>query len=274
MFIVTSGNRWLQYKAFVFSGGEVSVKLTPELTSFTFPSDVVHITAHITSSNKVMELVMLTDAIRREWGDVAIVLKCPYLPYARQDRVCAPGESLSLKVFCDIINSLKFRYVYVADVHSEVALALLDNVVNIQQENFVSKIDSKYLVNTCLVSPDAGATKKINNVARALKLPVIRADKVRDPNTGEITGTDIQKNPAFWDSNLLVVDDICDGGRTFIELAKKAKERYEIGKYYLYVTHGIFSKGLEPLLEYYDHIFTAYPFPGIAHEKLTVLGGI
>jgi ribose-phosphate pyrophosphokinase len=43
---------------------------------------------------------------------------------------------------------------------------------------------------------------------------------------------------------ILIVDDICDGGRTFIELAKKLRPM-TTGKIKLLITHGIFSKGIE-----------------------------
>jgi ribose-phosphate pyrophosphokinase len=40
-----------------------------------------------------------------------------------------------------------------------------------------------------------------------------------------------------------MVDDICDGGRTFIELAKELRGM-GAEKVHLYVTHGFFTKGL------------------------------
>ena len=51
----------------------------------------------------------------------------------------------------------------------------------------------------------------------------------------------------------MIVDDTCDGGRTFIELAKVLRAR-NAGKIELYVTHGIFSKGLKELSEHFDCI--------------------
>ena len=56
-----------------------------------------------------------------------------------------------------------------------------------------------------------------------------------------------------------MVDDIFDGGRTFVELAKlilpMEPERLE-----LYVTHGIFSKGYDEITQYYDRIYTTNSF--------------
>ena len=50
-------------------------------------------------------------------------------------------------------------------------------------------------------------------------------------------------------TNVVVVDDICDGGRTFIELLK-ASPTLDCGKSLsLFVTHGIFSQGTKPLFD-------------------------
>ena len=53
---------------------------------------------------------------------------------------------------------------------------------------------------------------------------------------------------------MIVVDDIIDGGKTFIELAKELKKVYNINRLVLAASHGIFSKGLD-VLEDYDKIY-------------------
>jgi len=45
------------------------------------------------------------------------------------------------------------------------------------------------------------------------------------------------------------VDDICDGGRTFIESAGLLREAYPEADIHLYVSHGIFSKGTDVLFD-------------------------
>lgn len=53
---------------------------------------------------------------------------------------------------------------------------------------------------------------------------------------------------------------LCDGGRTFTELARALKDR-GAGRIGLFVTHGIFSRGLDPLFaEGIDDIFTTDSF--------------
>ncbi len=140
---------------------------------------------------------------------------------------------------------------------------MIDRCIVREQYDFTRLIPTKYLNDTVVVAPDAGAAKKAFKVAQGLGLPMIQATKHRDLKIGDITDTTV----AYYDhcepgTNYLIVDDICDGGRTFIELAKYIKQAKHLGKIYLYVTHGIFSKGMRPLLDSgIDHIFTANPWP-------------
>jgi ribose-phosphate pyrophosphokinase len=270
MFLVTNKNNWLKYKCFPFSGGEVSVKLDEDETGFVHdPMSPFYIKAHITSPSQIMELCLLVDALRRSYGDVNMHLHCPYVPYARQDRVCAPGEALSIKVFADILNSLHFKSVKVNDVHSDVSLALINNVTNIPAEvNLTPYLPSIYKYSKpVLVAPDAGSIKKVLKVAQTHNFEMVRADKIRDVETGEIKDTVVYTDH-LGKQSVLVVDDICDGGRTFIELGKELKTKTN-GNLSLYVTHGIFSKGLDELLVYYDRIYCPYVFPHVSpNERL------
>ena len=77
--------------------------------------------------------------------------------------------------------------------------------------------------------------------------------------TGNITKTTVLHDD-FGGKDCVIVDDICDGGRTFIELAKVLKER-GAGKIGLFVTHGIFSQGVGVLFDNgIDFIYTTDSF--------------
>jgi ribose-phosphate pyrophosphokinase len=54
----------------------------------------------------------------------------------------------------------------------------------------------------------------------------------------------------------VIVDDICDGGRTFTEIAKAIRTQVPNARIYLVVTHGIFSAGFEELEKYFERIYT------------------
>ena len=260
------GTKLIPHKTLVFSGGEVQVRI--ENPQSNHPYSSLRIEAHLTKSDDFFELALLVDAIRRTFGYTTLIdLVMPYLPYARQDRAMTKGESLALKVFCDLINGLKFRTVEIWDVHSDVALALIDRVAHKPVEWLISP---EVLGDCILVAPDAGSLKKVSKVAQAFGRRMIRADKTRSVVDGSITGT-VVYSESVGDSDFLIVDDICDGGRTFIELAKELR-KLTTGKIKLYVTHGIFSKGLDVFNGVIDEIYCAVPFPGVDTSRIKVIG--
>ncbi len=69
----------------------------------------------------------------------------------------------------------------------------------------------------------------------------------------------------------VVVDDICDGGATFIALAQVIKVAQPDTTIDLYVTHGIFSKGVDELLKYYGTIYTSNLMNNEVADKVTVI---
>ena len=216
----------------------------------------IKVIARIQSSDDLMKLMLFTNACKCTYGMIPDELVLPYIPYARQDRVANIGEALSIKVFSDILNSLNYSKVIVLDPHSDVSSALINNIVIIPQwkiwGDYLNKQQEEGAIsNFDLISPDAGALKKIYKLAEATMCKHIRVGtKHRDTITGKITGTSVDGQAK--NKLAIIVDDICDGGRTFIEVAKVIKEQYD--ELMLCVTHGIFSNGLSVLNEYYDII--------------------
>lgn len=210
---ILSGAIELKFSTFRFPGGEIHFRFSDPISPIEYD---LRIRADLRTSDDILLLMVATDAIRRQWPRTFLTLECPYVPYARQDRVCNPGESLGAKVMCDLINSLEFNAVEIWDAHSDVTPALLRNCTNRPASDFVSKIKT---YNCIFVAPDAGAYKRVGKCAKLLDRPMRCADKVRDTQTGEITETVIYSNH-IGKHDFLMIDDICDGGRTFIELAK------------------------------------------------------
>jgi ribose-phosphate pyrophosphokinase len=266
---MTTGKLFVEGFPFKFPGGETQVRIT---SGTAFPGEVVTFSKKVHSGDDIMEILLTVDALRRS-GHKRLKLQLPYVPYGRQDRVMVPGEALGIKVFADLINSCNFEEVEIWDPHSDVTTALINNVRVVGQEELVSStcwpqvtLSAEGRVpfkDSILVCPDAGARKKILKVAASLgKTEIVYADKVRNPATGQITGTSIDfgsiKHPGVKPSFLLV-DDIGDGLRTFVELVKEMRTYTWVkdANIYLYVTHGFFSKGLDILDGLIDGVYTA-----------------
>lgn len=252
----------IRHKAFDFNGGEPHLQITERLAA----KNQVMITLRPQNFRDIGLLLLAVDALKRMGVD-HLELLLPYFPGARQDRVMVPGEPLSVKVYTDLINAQNFKKVLVYDPHSEVTPALLNQVEVISNHQFVKKCIGRKK-DILLIAPDGGALKKIYKVSQSLGgKRVIECSKIRDIKNGQLTGftvyaDDLEGKPCY------IVDDICDGGGTFLGLAEKLKEK-NCGPLFLIVSHGIFSKGFIELEKKFTKIYSTNAFSTIKHKSLT-----
>jgi ribose-phosphate pyrophosphokinase len=221
---------------------------------------------HNADGRAIMETLNTSDALRRMgYEDVRLIMA--YVPYGRQDRVTTPGTGFGLAMFSRVINTAKFDEVIVVDPHSKVTAELIDNIRVISPAaamEFFPKNQLQGLVNDLvIVAPDKGAVDRAAACAEALGVPeerIIYATKERDPSTGYLKTTGVSGYAFQPDDELLFIDDICDGGATFLELAKFLKDQGLKKKPSLYVTHGIFSKGLDEMYQYFHAVVSTNSF--------------
>lgn len=224
-----------------------------------------------------LELIVAAVASLRELGFKKIHLYVPYFLGARSDRKFEEGGNWYLKqVICPIINSLNFESVTVLDAHSYVLGNLLNNYKAVDNSQLVSFSIKDILINNdkahikdfIYVAPDAGASHKICASLKAANIEdqnVIISSKERDAE-GKLIKTVVPLNGNHAGKDIIIIDDICDGGRTFINIAKVIKNYSnspDIGKIYLVVTHGIFSAGFEELSKYFDGIYCTNSYSSI-----------
>ena len=202
-------------------------------------------------SNELLQLSMWANAAHASGTKPTLLL--PYLPGARQDR----GIPFGAKVYADLINKMDFSQVICIDPHSDVMPGLLNNLTVIDSDNLIKDhVDTTGLAG--LICPDQGAHARTERVALTLSLPVYYAKKKRDMATGKLSGFECEELPA--EGRFLVVDDICDGGGTFMGLAEATglpKDRLE-----LWITHGVFSGRAPQINERYSRVYTTDSHPG------------
>jgi ribose-phosphate pyrophosphokinase len=256
-------NSSVKYQVNKFPDGQQSITLLNSHHFWTLKNETIKIHSHLNSFAD-LELIICAKKVLDNLGTPQVILHVPYFLGARSDRRFEEGTVHYLKeVICPIINSLKFDAVVVLDPHSDVLEACLNNMIKVDNHLLVKQaltlIDNKNDARerVCLVSPDAGAYKKIFDVAKKFDInKVITATKVRDLKTGKILHTEVPTPDMHNDIKYVIVDDICDGGRTFTEIAKAIKAVRPTAELYLVVTHGIFSGGFEALGEYFECIYT------------------
>lgn len=161
-------------------------------------------------------------------------LELPYVPHARMDRVKKVTDVFTLKYFCEVINSLNFIKVWVLDVHSNVSLALLNNVDEERPFYYIDRVLNQLKdEDPVMFYPDEGAMKRYSDM---FIMPYSFGIKKRDWATGKIEGFNLINPENVKDRNVLIVDDICSKGGTFYYSAKALKEA-GAKNIYLYVSH-------------------------------------
>jgi len=268
--ITINGNRL--ERDFEFSGGERQIRLGD--LGIDRGLSTISVDAKVKNSNDMMTLLLVLNAIQLlDKGNSPVYVYLWYLPYARQDRDCYPGEANGSAVMRDLLGLMPADTIYVADVHSPQMFPI--NVTEVPCHTIFE--DNREMLEgiTALVSPDEGSSVKVSRIAEMFNLPVVYCRKTRDCDTGVINGVEVMQGDYYIDQgDLLVVDDICDGGGTFLGLAEELKRYSKFKSLSLYVTHGIFSRGPGILLREYDNIFTTdsfYEYTELTSDRIKVI---
>ena len=229
------------------------------------------------NDGELFALICLVKHIKEHNSLAEINLIMEYLPHARMDRVKGEEDIFTLKYFCEIINSLNFRKVYVVDVHSNVGLALLDRVCEIKPSMQIQAA-KKIIIGSLpedeelmAFFPDEGAMKRYSS---NIDMPFAFGVKRRDWETGTILGLDLAGEvDSIAGRNILIIDDICSRGGTFYHSAKALKEA-GAANIYLYITHceNTIHEG-ELLKEdsLIEHIYTTNSLITKYHDKITLV---
>jgi len=258
----------IKYKISKFPDGQQTIDLINWYSINDEGDNAIQISTRLNSFQDLEILICAVQAIRNVTSR-KIELYVPYFLGSRSDRKFVNGGVNYLKqVICPIINSLNFSKVDVLDPHSDVLEACLNNYEKTNNHFLVAlalnNICADMSGSVCLVSPDAGAYKKVFDVAKEFNIEkIITATKVRDLKTGQILHTEVPTLDQHNDIKYVIVDDICDGGRTFTEIAKAIKASRPTAKIYLIVTHGIFSGGFYELDELFENVFCTNSYEDI-----------
>lgn len=240
------------------TGEGVKITIFPDTQPHINSSDInegdeVKVICSLTNPGKLLQLLETANALDNLFAKKK-VLVVPYLMAARYDRLMVPGDSVDLKVIAELINSCGFDKVYLYDVHSDVATLLIKNAIAITNQNLVEQYN---MPDAVLICPDAGAAKKIGKYFgwNSNIKSIVYCSKNRDLATGKLT-LEVLEPEECAGKNCVIIDDLCDGGGTFLAIAEKIKPAHLT----LIVTHGIFSKGFEQLEKYFQQIIVSNSF--------------
>jgi len=265
----------LDFKVSTFPAGEEYVVLHGDVAieSIRHSDQAISVVVSLNSatSKEIMRACLIADALKQLNSDIYVKLSMSYVPYGRQDRVCKTGESFSLNFFADMIK-LRFDFVEYIDPHSSIT----NDVFIVDERTLLNPFEQDHLdvysvwynkgfdpikfsnlefgSEELVIAPDKGAFGRAQEFAhKFLDTDPIYMEKERKDGKVIYHDSDELKHVGEG-STVWVVDDICDGGATFISLAKEL-DKYNPSIKILVVSHGVFSNGLTELLEHYDVIY-------------------
>lgn len=248
-------------------------------TQFTFPDGQRHIEIQtvyvedehvwvetaIRNGDELLDVMLAKDAL--DMMGVWSSLNIRYLMGARMDRRISKVQPFTLQVIARILNAAGFRAIRVLDPHSQVTLDLL-RAEAVRPVHAASCVLAHYHADrTVIVAPDAGAEPRVSELlslahgGRAFS--VVQGRKVRDPQTGRLSGFAVLDSSRVQGKHCLILDDLCDGGGTFVGLAAALRAAGAVGVD-LFVTHGIFSKGMP--LDGIDTIYTTDSYQPVTEQ--------
>lgn len=256
-----------------------SFRFTVLRTDEVFHSNTVAASYHLTLKSTLPEAIIavyqVCHAIRVAFPNATISLDVQTFPDQRADRVEAPGMTNAAHVSAHLIAMLPVDFLTVHDLHSPVTRTQLEITCSARgvelevYEPIDDFVDTLYDVFPDEVTPqfdwvvavDKGAIERAKQVSAHFGSGIIYCDKKRID--GKVVGHVLDGTPDWpvrADQTIWIVDDLCDGGATFISVAKLLRERFTFGDLNLYVTHGLFSKGKEELFQHYNHILARFDY--------------
>jgi ribose-phosphate pyrophosphokinase len=256
------------FTAFTFPAGEAHLKVPENYNPADYLYHIADVRGH--DPQDLFHLAMWRDAIL-SWDDehpdidhvTPAYVILPYLPGARADR----GIPVGALIYADFINSLEADRVITIDPHSPFMVNQVWNSTVFPFERIIKneiqdvESDTKPQTYVGVIAPDKGAVERATRAAAVMGVPVYLAGKTRDFETGKLTGFHMEDSlPA--EGKFLLVDDICDGGGTFVGLAEAIKETNPDVELDLWVTHGVLSQGMVKLNDHFGTIHTTNSYFG------------
>ena len=246
-----------------FPDNTLLMKFDPNSDEFVCDRGAIKVEWLYENDAELFSLICVKKHLDRNFTNPHVVLIMPYIPHARMDRVKSDEDVFTLKYFCEVINSLHFDIVWVRDAHSNVSLALLENVCEENLNGYFTKaiLDSGA---EALFFPDEGAMKRY---ADRFSIPYAFGMKKRDWKTGNILGLALINSENIVGKNVLIVDDICSKGGTFYHSAKalKAAGAKSVSLYITHCEKSIIEGELAASDGLVDHVYTT---KSIFPEKL------
>jgi ribose-phosphate pyrophosphokinase len=226
----------VEIKPTIFPDGTSQVWQVDE-KAFGFESELNEVEWEFENESEIIQVAQLCDLLNNKY--MRTILRIPYFPYARQDKDISNNNTFAKSTFIKILKTFPVESIITKDIHSSIYNKNLPNLINESAIYEIQKLEES-LKPTLICFPDKGAKDRYERFI--IKTPTCSMSKERDQNTGRIAKLFFNELVEIRDESILIIDDICDRGGTFILTANKLLDlgAREVN---LYTTHGLYTGG-------------------------------
>ena len=240
----------------------------PDRSSYVVVEDFPpHLEFRINTYEDLWTLTQIKDVYDHNNRPLSVTIPC--LLDAQADRRFADNQPHSLKLLLRHLNSLQFEDIEVFHPHNaEIVEAMLNNVTILDNSKYINNVlydikttntsldDYKKGNSLILMSSDAGGFKPLMKLVDKIgwQGETFSASKARKYEDGKSVLTQQIDRQDFQGKDILIIDDICVKGGTFVGLAKMLKER-NCGNLYLAISHMTVLDFNAELVTLYDEVF-------------------
>jgi len=204
------------------------------------------------ANDKLCRLLFFVGALK-DAGAARVTALVPYLCYARKDRRTKPSDPVTTRYVASLFEAVGTDAIITLDVHNPAAFENAfrrPTVALTAAPLFVDYVKALADQTLCVVSPDAGGTKRADVFHEALEAALGRligkafVEKRRSAGvvSGELFVGEARGTTA------LVLDDLISTGGTLLRAAHAARKA-GAKRILALVTHGLFMPGAEAALQ-------------------------
>lgn len=244
----------VNYKIHKFPDGQYQLEILDCLCNV---KDKFRVVSRLCNGDDLFILLQLDDIMRR--NGLRYDLYIPYLIGSRCDRLFSYNQSITIDIVINLLRELNCNKIEILDPHSSRSL---DSINCIYKCNW-SIINQLHIHKENIALPDEGSIDRFKSSPSNYfidDVSFIYCSKIRDQKTNKLSGFRIDRYDTYIkDKPIYLVDDLCDGGGTFLGLAEKLRELNPVSLN-LVVTHAIQTDGLSKVSKVYDKVYITNSF--------------
>jgi len=174
-------------------------------------------------NDNFIELFLLLDAIK-DLGAKRVTAVVPYFGYARQDKRFKPGEAISVRTMCKLVERAGADDIFTIDIHEEEIMAnFAIPAYNLTAMSLIGRYVSRLdLRDPVVLAGDQGALHHAKRAAAEFMADYDYLEKTRQTST-KVAIRPKRLNVSKRD--VVIVDDIISTGGTVIEAIKILKKQ-------------------------------------------------